>query len=154
MLLSSDCRLFTASILIAGRYRPVSYPDGPITVRYRFRKNVYWVIIWRSRWLPYWISRLAIIYANLCWQFQKLQTTGNILYMKHIWGVGGGEEGGGYGELGVTPERVAIFTQSPYLWAEFEMSRIWIWSDFARLLRLILSYGYIRWCSNDKMMSC
>ena len=26
---------------IAGRYRP-SYPDGPITVRYRFIKNAYW----------------------------------------------------------------------------------------------------------------
>ena len=34
-----------ASILykpIAGRYRPVSYPDGPITARYRFIKNAYW----------------------------------------------------------------------------------------------------------------
>ena len=34
-----------ASILyksIAGRYRPFSYPDGPITARYRFIKNVYW----------------------------------------------------------------------------------------------------------------
>ena len=34
-----------ASILyksIAGRYRPVSYPDGPITARYRFVKNAYW----------------------------------------------------------------------------------------------------------------
>ena len=27
---------------IAGRYRPVSYPDGPITGRYRFIKNAYW----------------------------------------------------------------------------------------------------------------
>ena len=30
---------YSASILyksIAGRYRPVSYPDGPITTRYRF----------------------------------------------------------------------------------------------------------------------
>ena len=37
---------FPASILyksIAGRYRPVSYPDGPITARYRFVKNAYWV---------------------------------------------------------------------------------------------------------------
>ena len=37
---------FPASILyksIAGRYRPVSYPDGPITARYRFIKNAYWV---------------------------------------------------------------------------------------------------------------
>ena len=34
-----------ASILyksIAGRYRSVSYPDGPITARYRFIKNAYW----------------------------------------------------------------------------------------------------------------
>ena len=34
-----------ASILynsIAGRYRPVSYPDGPITTRYRFIKNACW----------------------------------------------------------------------------------------------------------------
>ena len=34
-----------ASILyksIADRYRPVSYPDGPITDRYRFIKNAYW----------------------------------------------------------------------------------------------------------------
>ena len=34
-----------ASILyksIAGRYRPVSYPDGPITARYIFIKNAYW----------------------------------------------------------------------------------------------------------------
>ena len=34
-----------ASILdksIAGRYRPVSYPDGPITARYRFVKYAYW----------------------------------------------------------------------------------------------------------------
>ena len=27
---------------IAGRYRSVSYPDGPITARYRFIKNTYW----------------------------------------------------------------------------------------------------------------
>ena len=38
-------RGLSASILyksIAGRYRPVSYPDGPITTRYRFIKNAYW----------------------------------------------------------------------------------------------------------------
>ena len=39
---------YTASILyesIAGRYRPVRVhvADGPITLRYRFIKNVYWV---------------------------------------------------------------------------------------------------------------
>ena len=27
----------------AGRYRSVSYSDGPITARYRFIKNTYWV---------------------------------------------------------------------------------------------------------------
>ena len=35
-------RIVPASILyksIAGRYRPVSYPDGPITARYRFKKE-------------------------------------------------------------------------------------------------------------------
>ena len=34
--------IFPASIIyksIAGRYRPVSYPDGPITARYRFINN-------------------------------------------------------------------------------------------------------------------
>ena len=39
-------RAFPASILYkstAGRYRPVSYPDGPITARYRLMKNAYWV---------------------------------------------------------------------------------------------------------------
>ena len=39
--------LYPASILyksIADRYRPVSYPDGPITARYRFIKNAYWVV--------------------------------------------------------------------------------------------------------------
>ena len=37
---------YPASIIYkstAGRYRPVSYPDGPITARYRFKKNAYWV---------------------------------------------------------------------------------------------------------------
>ena len=36
-----------ASILyksIADRYRPVSYPDGPITARYTFIKNAYWAM--------------------------------------------------------------------------------------------------------------
>ena len=41
-----------ASILyksIAGRHRPVSYPDGPMTARYRFIKNAYWDIVKQSR---------------------------------------------------------------------------------------------------------
>ena len=40
------CIINPASILYkstAGRYRPVSYPDGPITARYRFIKNAFWV---------------------------------------------------------------------------------------------------------------
>ena len=39
--------MFPASILyksIAGRYRPIRVADGPITARYRFIKNAYWVI--------------------------------------------------------------------------------------------------------------
>ena len=31
---------------IAGRYRPVSYPDGPITTRYGFIKNANWERGW------------------------------------------------------------------------------------------------------------
>ena len=41
----SPCN-FPVSILYkstAGRYRPVSYPDGPITARCRFIKNASWV---------------------------------------------------------------------------------------------------------------
>ena len=40
--------IYPASILyksITGRYRPVSYPDGPITARNRFIKYAYWVPI-------------------------------------------------------------------------------------------------------------
>ena len=43
--LCATCIAVPASILyksIAGHYRPVSYPDGPITARYRFIKNAYW----------------------------------------------------------------------------------------------------------------
>ena len=39
---------YPANILyksIAGRYRPVRVADGPITARYRFIKNAYWVHI-------------------------------------------------------------------------------------------------------------
>ena len=41
------CVRIPASILyksIAGRYRPVSYPDGPISARYRFMKTVHWYV--------------------------------------------------------------------------------------------------------------
>ena len=39
--------IFPASILyksIAGPYQPVRVADGPITARYRFIKNAYWVL--------------------------------------------------------------------------------------------------------------
>ena len=49
------------------------------TTRRQFRLQRQTFSIWRPCWRPYWISRLAIIYANLCRQFQKLQTIGNIL---------------------------------------------------------------------------
>ena len=45
------CLINQASILyksIAGRYRPVSYPDGPITARYIFIKNAYWELLDRN----------------------------------------------------------------------------------------------------------
>ena len=43
---SSSIGKYPASILyksISGRYRPFSYPDGPIKARYIFIKNAYWV---------------------------------------------------------------------------------------------------------------
>ena len=50
-----------ASILykpIAGRYRPVSYPDGPITARYRFIKNAYWAgIAYQATYIDRWVYR-------------------------------------------------------------------------------------------------
>ena len=49
------------------------------TTRRRFRLQRQTFSILRSCWRPYWISRLAIIYVNLCGQFQNLQTIGNIL---------------------------------------------------------------------------
>ena len=39
--------------------------------------------------MPYWISRLAIIYANLCRQFQKLQTLTNVLIYDMFFYTGG-----------------------------------------------------------------
>ena len=45
VILLSILFLSPVSILyksIAGRYRPVSYPDGPITARYRLIKTASW----------------------------------------------------------------------------------------------------------------
>ena len=41
---------------IAGRYRTVSYPDGPITDRYRFIKNASWGCV-----LPWILLLFALI---------------------------------------------------------------------------------------------
>ena len=52
----------------AGRYRPVSYPDGPTTSRCRFVKNAYWVVYHRGtnvlsykKWYTY--QKLAILFS-------------------------------------------------------------------------------------------
>ena len=55
-----------ASILyksIAGRYQPVSYPGGPITARYRFIKNAYWVC---ADW-PSWLFTIPLgVIGRIC----------------------------------------------------------------------------------------
>ena len=76
------------------------------TTRRQFRLQRQTFSIWRPCWRPYWISRLAIIYANLCRQFQKLQTIGNILIYDTSCCTGGGGGGGS----GLPLERVASFT--------------------------------------------
>ena len=75
----------------------------------RFRLQRQTFSIWRPCWWPYWISRLAIIYANLCRQFQKLQTIGNILIYDTSCCTGGG------GGVRVTPRKSGQFhSLSPY----------------------------------------
>ena len=83
------------------------------STRRRFRLQRQTFSIWRLCRRPYWISRLAIIYANLCWQFQRLQTIGNSLIYDTscctgMGGVGVGGGGGGGGS-GIPLERVASF---------------------------------------------
>ena len=54
-------RIFLVSILYkstAGRYRPVSYPDEPITARYRFIKNAYWVCCPHVETLQSWLPQM------------------------------------------------------------------------------------------------
>ena len=56
MVFAISSGFFPVSILyksITGRYRPVSYPGGPITARYRFIKNAYWVICHLAIYIPY-----------------------------------------------------------------------------------------------------
>ena len=71
--------VFPASILYKsteGRYRPVSYPDGPITARCRFIKNSYpdGSTTARCRFIKnaYWVdpdetSHLQCFQKYLCW---------------------------------------------------------------------------------------
>ena len=61
---------------IAGRYRPVSYPDGPITARYRFIKNA-------SRD----ISSLQILKNLVSWSQSHLSDTNTVkpALSSHPW---------------------------------------------------------------------
>ena len=56
-----------ASILyksIAGRYRPVSYPYGPITAHYSFIKNAYWKSTLETQEIKRLIRKLEGTYQN------------------------------------------------------------------------------------------
>ena len=46
----------------AGRYRPVSYPAGPITARYRFTKNANW---------EGWNNASCVERYRNCWSDEK-----------------------------------------------------------------------------------
>ena len=66
---------------------------------------------WRPSWMPSWISQLAISYANLCRQFQKLRTMPSILVYDtscSTWARGGGW-GGESGGVLVTPRNGGLF---------------------------------------------
>ena len=65
-----------ASILyksIAGRYRPVSYPDGPRTARYRFIKNAYWDLNRRVFVMYVWLIELE----DVCERLRPCKNGGN-----------------------------------------------------------------------------
>ena len=77
--------LYPASILyksIAGRYRPVSYPDGPITARYmyRFIKNAYWVSV---QLLIPMHSNVRLVYSFLVILYD-CRLNGPIVRKKHM----------------------------------------------------------------------
>ena len=62
-----------ASILYestAGRYRPVSYPDEPITARYRSIKNAYWVNIWNM--VVKMIRVYNVCHSSISWLWSGL----------------------------------------------------------------------------------
>ena len=86
---------YPANILyksIAGRYRPVSYPDGPITARYRFIKNAYWVpwlygILILNVWRTLRYSRPLISNrrnASKCESGRLLPSSYDIQYMQYF----------------------------------------------------------------------
>ena len=66
----------------------------------------------RPYWTPSWISQLAISYANLCRQFQKLQTLPNILVHSTSYSTGGGG-GSGFPNF--------LSWLSPYQWVCVEL---------------------------------
>ena len=63
---------------IAGRYRPVSYPDGPITARCRFIKNAYWVM---RTYL--WVSTCENVTSDMCTQ-RRFEQSDQILHRSHF----------------------------------------------------------------------
>ena len=66
--------IYPASILYkstVGRYRPVSYPDGPITAHCRFIKNGYWVHSFKNGgflqafWLAFFTDRADVFHLRV-----------------------------------------------------------------------------------------
>ena len=71
-------QIFPASILyksIAGCYWPVRVADGPITARYRFIKNAYWVQSFTCSYKPR---------CNLCFKVSYRNKTTNTLFSLNI----------------------------------------------------------------------
>ena len=86
-----------------------------------------------SIWRPYWISRLAIIYPNLCRQFQKLQRMGNILVYDTPccmgWGVGPGSQFFSLESHPTIPRSLVDMKDNPLgfspLWFEPRLGHMW-----------------------------
>ena len=57
---------------IAGRYRPVSYPDGPRTARYRFIKNPYRVSVSIYSSSDIWVGWIL----RNCWRVRDTNMAG------------------------------------------------------------------------------
>ena len=106
------------------------------TTRRQFRLQRQTFSIWRLCWRPYWISQLAIIYANLCRQFQKLQTIGNILIYDSSCCTRGS---------GLPLERVASFTHChPTIESVYNFgSSFWMYMCLT-ILSYVHSYSCVR----------